>query len=99
MPFIYFWRVTLGQQVWYTRDILGSYYPYAVEYARALVAGRIPLWTPLIQCGFPLLAEGEVAVFYPTRPLLLTLMPAHFALSYEVLLHLAWMVCGMYLFV
>lgn len=99
LPFIYFWRVTLGQQVWYTRDILGSYYPYAVEYARALVAGRIPLWTPLIQCGFPLLAEGEVAVFYPTRPLLLTLMPAHFALSYEVLLHLAWMVCGMYLFV
>jgi hypothetical protein len=93
---IYFFPVTLAKGVWYTRDIIGAYYPFAVEYVRALETGRLPFWTPLLGAGFPLLAEGQVAAFYPTRVLLLRLMPAHFALSYEVLLHLIWMAYGMY---
>lgn len=96
---LYFFPITLAQRVWYTRDILGQYYPFALEYARALSVGQLPLWTTLIHAGFPLLAEGQVATFYPTRAFLLMLMPAHFALSYEMLLHLFWLACGTYLLV
>lgn len=96
-PFIFFFPVTLGQAVWFTRDLSRVYHPFAVELGRALDAGRLPLWTPALQAGFPLLAEGQIAAFYPFQLLLVKIFPAHFAVSYEMLLHLSLAAVGMYL--
>jgi hypothetical protein len=98
-PFIYFWPVTVGQSVWFTTDIVRLFYPFSVELARALNTGHLPLWTSGILGGFPLLAEGEVGALYPVNLFLFRLLPAHFALAYGVLLHLAWAGCGMYIYV
>ena len=96
-PFIYFWRVTLGQDVWFTRDISRLYHPFAVLLSRALQEGRLPFWVNELQTGFPLVAEGHVAAFYPPNLLLVKFLPPESALAYEMLLHLAWAACGMYL--
>lgn len=94
-PFFYFYPVTLGQSVWFTTDILRLTYPFALELQR----NPLPLWTDKILAGFPLFAEGQVAALYPLNRLLLAILPAHFALSLSVLLHLSLGACGMYLFV
>ncbi|HEX7586900.1 MAG TPA: hypothetical protein VF478_01150, partial [Anaerolineae bacterium] len=98
-PFIFFWQVTLGQGVWFTRDVSRVYHPFAVELARALGEGRLPLWTPMLQGGFPLFAEGQVAALYPIQLLLVKLLPPELAISIETLLHLAWASVGMYVLV
>ncbi len=97
-PFAYFWQVTLGQGVWLTTDILRLFYPFSVELARALNEGRLPLWTPNLLAGFPLLAEGQVGALYPINLLLYKFFPVHHALSYNILLHIVWAGCGMYVF-
>ncbi len=95
-PFVYFWQVTLGRGVWFTSDIVSIYHPFGVELGRSLAQGRLPLWAPEILAGFPLLAEGHVSAFYPVYRLLYALWPAHYALSYAMLFHLAWAGVGMY---
>jgi hypothetical protein len=95
-PFLFYFPVTLGTSAWYTRDISRVYHPFAVELSRALNEGRLPLWTPYLQGGFPLLAEGQVAAFYLPQLLLVKFLPAHFAISYEMLLHIAFAGVGMY---
>ncbi len=94
--FIYFFPVTLAQQVWFTADIVRLFHPFGVEYSRALSEGRLPLWSPNLLAGFPLLAETQVAALYPINLLFYKILPAYYAISYGNLLHLAWAACGMY---
>lgn len=93
---VYFFPVTLAQQVWFTADVVRLFYPFGVEYARALSEGRLPLWSPNLLAGFPLLAETQVAPLYPINLLFYRILPAFFAISYSNLLHFAWAACGMY---
>ena len=95
---IYFAPVTLGQGVWLTTDILRLFYPFSVELSRALNEGRLPLWTPNLLAGFPLLAEGQVGALYPLNLLLYKFFPTHYALSFNILLHISWAASGMYVF-
>lgn len=95
-PFVHFWQITLGQQVWFGTDIIRLFHPFGVELSRALNEGRLPLWTPNLLAGFPLLAEGQIAALYPPNWILFRLLPAHHALSYSILLHMAWAGVGMY---
>ena len=99
LPVVYFWRITLAQGVLFTTDIVRLFYPYSLELARSLDAGRLPLWTPDIMAGFPLFAEGQVGALYPPNLVLYKLLPAHLALSYAIILHLAWAGCGMFAWV
>jgi hypothetical protein len=98
-PFVYFLPVTLGQGVWLNTDIVRFSYPAGVELARALNEGHLPLWTTRLQSGFPLFAEGQVGALYPLYLVLFRFLPAHLAVSYGILLHLAWAGAGMYTFV
>lgn len=98
-PFFYFYPVALGQAVWFTRDLSRMYYPVALELQRALDMGRLPLWSPQMQAGFPLLAEGQIAAFYLPQLFFVKILPAPFAVSYEMLFHLAFAAIGMFLYV
>lgn len=95
--FLYFLPVTLGRQVFIDGDILYSFLPFHTELARALAEGRLPLWTPGIQAGFPLFAEGEVGALYPPNWVFHLLLPTPTALSYIILFHWSWAAIGMYL--
>ena len=98
-PLAYFWRITLAQGVLFTTDVVRLFYPFSVELARSLAQGRLPLWTSGVMAGFPLFAEGQVGALYPPNLVLYALLPTHLALSYDIVLHLAWAGCGMYAWV
>lgn len=98
-PFACYWPVAAGQKIFSEGDLLWLFLPVRTELARALAEGRLPLWTPGIQSGFPLFAEGEVAALYPLNLLFHRLLPAYTALSYTILFNLAWASVGMYLLV
>jgi hypothetical protein len=99
VPMIYFYPVTLGQQIWYGSDILREWIPFGTELAMALRAGRLPLWAPGMMNGFPLFAEGQVGALYPVNLVLYRLLPAYWAVSYQNLIHLIWAAWGMYVLI
>ncbi|MGC8837901.1 MAG: hypothetical protein ACP5UM_05740 [Anaerolineae bacterium] len=69
-------------------DIQTIHYPFHAAYATALHQGRLPLWTPLLGCGFPLFGEGQIGGLYPPNLLLYRLLPLDLAHNWSALLHL-----------
>ncbi|HOT90676.1 MAG TPA: hypothetical protein PLJ78_03675 [Anaerolineae bacterium] len=51
-------------------DLQMYFFPYWTAAARALQAGRLPLWNPDLFAGAPLLANSQAGVFYPLNWLL-----------------------------
>ncbi|MFN8375923.1 MAG: YfhO family protein [Anaerolineae bacterium] len=72
------------------------FYPYWAARDAALRAGHIPLWTPDIFMGAPMLADIQVGVLYPPNWLTLSLNTPD-AIRLSILLHEAWMALGAYL--
>ncbi len=70
-----------------TGDHKEQHYPWAKYLDECLSGGQLPWWTWKIQCGFPLLAEGQVAAFYPPNFLLHFLFAADTAYALNFLLH------------
>lgn len=64
-----------------------QFYPWLYAYAQALKDGYLPLWTPLIQCGFPLFAEGQTGMLYVLNLILFKLLPFKAAYNFMFLLH------------
>ena len=58
-------RVLFHADVTFPWDFTGYHYPLVVAYADALHSGELPLWDPLTYCGRPLLANPQLAGFYP----------------------------------
>jgi len=61
-----------------------QFYPWTKYFADELRAGRWAFWTPLIQCGFPLFAEGQTAMLYLPN-LLLFAPPLPFNIAYNAM--------------
>ncbi|HEX7594627.1 MAG TPA: YfhO family protein, partial [Anaerolineae bacterium] len=96
--FVYFFPATLRQAMFSFGDILLFFFPTHLAYANALREFRLPLWEPRILDGFPLFAEGQIGALYPLHPLLYGLLPIDVATNYDILIHLAWVAVGTYLF-
>lgn len=60
-------------------------YPWAKFYQESVRSGNLPWWTTHNQCGFPLLAEGQIGAFYPLNYLFLKFLPVKWAYNYEIL--------------
>ncbi|MBI3316937.1 MAG: hypothetical protein HYZ85_02890 [Candidatus Omnitrophica bacterium] len=69
-------------------DHLEQHYPWAHYLAQALKNFRLPFWTSMIHCGFPIAAEGQIGIFYLPHLLFYFLFPFHFAYSYLFIFHL-----------
>ncbi len=98
LPFLFHWRATLGQGMFFFGDIARFFFPTRVLYADALRVGRLPLWQPEILTGIPLLAEMQTGALYPLHLLLYRVLPVDLALNYDILLHLAFLGAGIFLF-
>ncbi len=85
----FFGRAASGRWTFFHGDLHYLFYPLKVFYAESLHAGRLPLWNPYIGCGYPQLAEGQIAAFYPFNALLFGLLPITFAFNYSVIIHFA----------
>ena len=90
--------VTLGQRVFTEGDILWGNLPIRPEVTRDLAQSKLPLWTPLLQAGLPLFAEGHTAALYPPNLVIHSLLSPAIAISYIVLFNMCWLGLGMYFF-
>ncbi len=79
------------------RDSLHFYPPLYRLTADEWLAGRVPLWNPLLNCGQPLAGMGTAGAFYVPQIVLTMLLPDGVSLNVYCILHLAFAVSGAYL--
>jgi len=78
------------------RDSLHFYPPLYRLVADEWLAGRVPLWNPLANCGQPLAGMGSAGAFYPPQILLTMLLPDGTSLNVYCILHLVLAATGAY---
>lgn len=96
---IVFWDVILLEKAFLSGDHLIQHYPWAKFLQDSIRHFRLPWWTSEIQCGFPLLAEGQIGALYPPNLLFLFLLPLRWAYNYEILFHFCLGAFFFYLYV
>jgi hypothetical protein len=62
---LFFWKLAFTNLILARGDIFLYFYPYWEARAEALLAGRLPLWTPDVFMGAPFLANPQTGVLYP----------------------------------
>jgi len=92
-----FWRATLGG-IFFFGDIYELHYPLRSVYAEGLRRWALPLWTPNVMGGYPLLAEGQLGALYPPNLVLHALFPVPVALNIFILGHFVLAGIGAYAF-
>src|SRR5258708_6009292 len=62
---LFFWKLAFTNLILARGDTFLYFYPYWDFRARALLAGHLPLWDPLLFMGAPFLANSQAGVLYP----------------------------------
>ncbi|MFN8524357.1 MAG: YfhO family protein [Chloroflexota bacterium] len=70
-----FGRAVVAGTYGHERDTTAFYFPLTFWVATELSAGRFPLWCPLVFGGYPIVADGEIGLFYPLTLLSLLASP------------------------
>jgi len=92
----FFWRLALTDQILARGDTYTYFYPYWHVRNAALAQGRLPLWSPDIFMGVPLLANSQIGALYPPNwPL--AFLSAPDAVRVSLLAHVVWAFIGAYL--
>lgn len=80
----------------YWREMGTQFFLYELFLKNSLLQGKIPLWTPHIFCGMPLLAYSHTSVLYPFQVIFMlgSFAPAFL---YNAMLHLCIYGVGSYL--
>lgn len=69
------WPAIAHGLIAYENDTRIFYYPLLVRLSQALKSGVLPLWSPDIFGGYPILADGEAGSLYPLHLLTLLALP------------------------
>ena len=93
----FFWRALLLRGFLVHSDICYFFEPAKAFMHQSLRAGRLPLWSPYIFCGYPIAAEGQIAAFYPPSLLISWLLPSPGAVNWLIVSHLLLAAVAMYL--
>ncbi len=88
LQFAFFWKAALLRGFLAHSDICYFFEPAKAFMHESLRAGRLPLWSPYIFCGYPIAAEGQIAAFYPPSVLISWLLPSPAAVNWLVISHL-----------
>lgn len=67
-------------------DSVAQFYPWRLLLHRALRSDELPLWSPYQYCGYPIVGNGQLGLFYPPNWLLVCLSPNRF-LGINLALH------------
>lgn len=76
-------------------DVYSYFYPYWSVRSAAFQAGHIPLWSPDIFMGVPLLANSQLGTFYPLN-WLVTPLSTPDAITVNLIFHVFWAMLGVY---
>ncbi len=68
-------------------DTYPYFFPQKQLMAEEMKAGRLPLWHDRTALGYPLLAESQAGVFYPSNQILYRVLDVHAAYHVSFLLH------------
>ena len=93
---ILFWDAVGPDCLFAYRDSLHFYPPIYRMVADEWLAGRVPLWNPLLNNGQPLAGVPTSGAFYPPQVLLAILLPDGQSLNVYVIAHLAFAAVGSY---
>jgi hypothetical protein len=91
------WRAVLLRGFLIHSDVCYFFEPAKAFMQEGLRAGRLPLWSPYIFCGYPIAAEGQIAAFYPPSLLLSWLLPSPAVVNWLIITHLLLAAISMYL--
>lgn len=86
---LYVWRGFLAGGGLVGGDTYPYFFPQKQVLAESFARGEIPLWHHHTSLGYPLLAESQAGVFYPTNQILYRLLDIHSAYHVSILLHYA----------
>jgi hypothetical protein len=98
VPFVVFWDVTVGRQIWATGDFSAFHHPLFVVSTDQWRHGILPLWNPYAFGGTPLAAAQQAGIFYPLNVFLWLFLPPWEAMGLSILVHLALTGLGTFLF-
>lgn len=95
LTLLFFQQLAFTDRILVRGDAYAYFYPYWDARHEAFRSGSLPLWTPDIFMGAPLLANPQLGTFYPPNwPL--TPLNAADAIRYSILLHVLWAAVGAY---
>jgi hypothetical protein len=92
----FFWRAATLRGFFAHSDICYFFEPAKAFMHESLRAGRLPLWSPYIFCGYPIAAEGQIAAFYPPSLFISWLLPSPAAVNWLLISHLMLAGASMY---
>jgi hypothetical protein len=94
---IFLWDVLTLQETFLYGDYKLQFFPWYMEYAKAIKHFSLPFWTQHMGIGFPLFAEGQVGPLYPLNIVMFFLLPPLAAYNYSIVLH--FMIGGVSMYV
>lgn len=101
---VFFHKTLLFGEIFFTGDFLRSdtlhqNLPFKYTLFQSLKNGQLPFWTDKIFNGYPLLAEGQIGVFYPFNFVLYLLFPFVFAYNFSQFFNFLCAAWGMFFLV
>lgn len=95
---IWLYKLLLPKSFWFWGDIAFYFYPITKTGMDQWHSGIIPLWSNLVQCGFPMLADGQGALLYPLNFIFYFIFSATTAHNLSILFQVMLTACFMYFF-
>ena len=96
LALLFFYRLAFTDLILARGDTFAYFYPYWFARNAAFMSGQLPLWTPDLFMGVPLLANSQIGTFYPPNWLVAPFSPPD-GMRLSVLLHVIWAMAGTYL--
>ncbi len=84
---LFFGKITFMSEAFFRGDLIIYFYPMKLFYAEGLKEFNLPLWLPYNQCGFPLLAVGNLGFLYPINLLLFFSLPTVIGINLTYIIH------------
>jgi len=95
LTLLFFYRLAFTNLILARGDTFTYFYPYWYVRNTALMNGQLPLWSPDLFMGVPLLSNSQLGTFYPPNWIVAPLDPPD-GVRVSILLHVAWASIGTY---
>mgnify|MGYP001439633678 CR=1 FL=1 len=95
LTLVYFYPLAFTDHILARGDTYAYHYPYWAARNAAILSGHLPLWSPDLFMGVPLLANSQIGTFYPPNWIVAPLAPPD-SLRVSALLHIVWAGLGTY---
>ena len=96
---LFLWKFIILKESFLLGDYSAQHIPWSRFLADSLANLSLPLWTPYMHSGFPILAEGQIGALYPPNLIMYFFLPYKIAYTYNILLHFVLSGIFMYIYV